>query len=47
MLYFALTYVGTGALLLVLYAWHESTEGGELATNRAEAPLDGAKQETR
>ena len=47
MIYFALTYVGTGALLLLLYAWHEHTEGGELVTNRAEGPLDGAKEETR
>ena len=47
MLYFVLMYVGTGALLLLLYAWHEYTNGGELATNRTEGPLDGAKEETR
>jgi len=47
MLYFALMYVGTGALLLLLYAWHEYTEAGELATNKTEGPIDGAKGETR
>jgi hypothetical protein len=47
MIYFVLTYVGMGTLLLLLYAWHEYTEGGELATRIAETNVDGAKEETK
>jgi len=47
MLYFVLLYVGAGTLLLLLYAWHEYTEGGELVTRMAERTVDGAKEETK
>ena len=47
MLYFALTYVGMGTLLLLLYALHEHTEGGELAADKVESTVDGAEEETK
>ena len=45
MLYFSLAYVGTGTLLLLLYAWHEHTQGGELATDKVASTVEGAKEE--
>ena len=47
MLYFALMYIGTGTVLLLLYAWHEHTEGGELVASKAEGAIDGGKEEAR
>ena len=47
MLYFALMYVGAGTLLLLLYSWHEYTEGGELVTRMVEGTVDGAKEEAK
>ena len=45
MLYFALMYIGAGTLLLLLYSWHEYTEGAELVRRMAESTVDGAKEE--
>jgi hypothetical protein len=45
MLYYVLSYIGAGTLLLLLYSWHEYTEGAELVTRMAESTVDGAKEE--
>ena len=47
MMYFVLLYIGAGTLLLLLYAWHEYTEGGKLITRTAESTVDRAKEETK
>jgi len=47
MLFIVLLYIGAGTLFLLLYAWHEYTEGGKLITRMAKSPVHGAKEETK